>query len=154
MHRPTSKQQPAVAVDGAQLPEMSNLLYFGNIISNNGWFDLENDKKINRGCAVFGCLEERVYLNRYLKLFTKMKNIWLIVSHHPIVWRRNLVRHSSKLLTVSTSSAWKKYWGTLGGIRSLTMKSTPAADIHMSTASWPNEHYSGCENLVHMCRVV
>ena len=73
MHRPTAHEQPAVIIDGTQLPVATDFTYLGSIISNSGSIDREINHRISRASAAFGCLKDRVYLNRHLKLGTKIK---------------------------------------------------------------------------------
>ena len=73
MHRPTGQEQPAVIIDGSQLPVTTDFTYLGSIISNSGSIEREVTHRISRASAAFGCLKDRVYLNRHLKLSTKIR---------------------------------------------------------------------------------
>ena len=68
----TSRRE-GVHIDGTQLPTTSDFTYLGSIISSNCTIDRELTNRISRASAAFGQLKDRVYLNRNLKLTTKLR---------------------------------------------------------------------------------
>ena len=58
-------------IENTQLPETTDFTYLGTIISTNGFIHREIGLRISRAGVAFGQLQDRVYLNRKLKLDTK-----------------------------------------------------------------------------------
>ena len=81
LHRSTEDSIPAqpISIRGNILKEVQDFTYLGSTISNNCSLDREVNSRISRASAAFGHLSDRVYLNRNLKLTTKIKVYQAIV---------------------------------------------------------------------------
>ena len=81
LHRRTDNAPAAqtISIRGNTLKEVQDFTYLGSIISNNCSLDREINNRISRASAAFGQLTERVYLNRNLKLPTKIRVYQAIV---------------------------------------------------------------------------
>ena len=81
LHRLTDDSTAAqpISIRGSTLKEVPDFAYLGSIISNNCSIDREINNRISRASAAFGQLTGRVYLNRNLKLSTKIRVYQAIV---------------------------------------------------------------------------
>ena len=82
MHRPSStkSEKLAVLIDCTQLSETINFTCLGSIIFSNCSIAYEINKRISRASAAFGQLKDRVYLNKNIRLNTKIKVYEAIVN--------------------------------------------------------------------------
>ena len=81
LHSLNSNSDPAqlITICGNTLNEVQGFTYLRNIIANNCSLEREVSNRISKTRAEFGQLAERVYLNRNLKLPTKIKVYQAIV---------------------------------------------------------------------------
>ena len=70
---------PQITVQGNILKEVQDFTYLGSIISASCTLDRELNNRINKASAAFGQLKEKVYLNRNLKIGTKIRVYQAIV---------------------------------------------------------------------------
>ena len=96
-----SSQQEAVCIDGTQLPTTSDFTYLGSIISSNCSIEREITNRISRASSAFGQLKDRVYLNRNLKLSTKMKVYEAIVLSILLYSSETWTLYASQLKTLN-----------------------------------------------------
>ena len=81
MHRVAGEASPEAltVIRGSNIREVQEFTYLGSIISSNCTLDREISNRMSRASAAFGQLKDRVYLNRNLKLATKIKVYHAIV---------------------------------------------------------------------------
>ena len=81
MHRIEGEAGPQVqtVIRGNTIGEVKDFTYLGSIISSDCTLDREINNRISKASAAFGQLKDRVYLNRNLKLATKIKVYHAIV---------------------------------------------------------------------------
>ena len=74
MHREENEPGPVVqtVIRGSTIGEVQDFTYLGSIISSYCTLDREISYRIRKASAAFGQLKDRVYLNRNLKLATKI----------------------------------------------------------------------------------
>ena len=102
MHRAgTPSNTQAVSIDGTLLPTTVGFTYLGSIISNNCSIEREINNRISKASAAFGQLKDRVYLNRNLKLKTKIKVYEAIVLSILLYSSETWTPYASQLRTLN-----------------------------------------------------
>ena len=103
MHRPvtTSREFTTVSIEGTPLPETTDFTYLGSIISNNCSIDRDINHRVSRASAAFGQLKDRVYLNKNLRLGTKMKVYEAIVLSTLLYSSETWAPYSSQIKTLN-----------------------------------------------------
>ena len=81
MHRLVNEASPVAqtVIRGSCIREVQDFTYLGSIISSNCTLDREINSRISKSSGAFGQLKDRVYLNRNIKLSTKVKVYHAIV---------------------------------------------------------------------------
>ena len=65
--------QPAIRVNGNELPTVTCFKYLGSTVSNNASLDKEIENRINAAAAAYNKLNKRVFSNTDLSISTKIK---------------------------------------------------------------------------------
>ena len=79
MHRTLSGEEGQIVIRNEALSVVKDFTYLGSIISNSCDLDRELNNRLCKASAAFGQLKDRVYLNRNLKLSTKIRVYHAIV---------------------------------------------------------------------------
>ena len=91
-----------ISIRNNVLNEAQDFTYLGSIISNNCTLDREINNRISRASAAFGQLSVRVYLNRNLKLSTKIKVYQAIVISILLYGSETWTLYSKQLKLLNT----------------------------------------------------
>ena len=91
-----------ISIRNEVLNETSEFTYLGSIISNSCTLDREINNRISKASASFGQLSERVYLNRNIKLSTKIKVYQAIVISILLYGSETWTLYSKQLKLLNT----------------------------------------------------
>ena len=90
-----------ITIRGNTLNEVQDFTYLGSIIASNCSLEREVSNRISKASAAFGQLAERMYLNRNLKLPTKIKVYQAIVLSILLYGSETWTLYSKKLSSLN-----------------------------------------------------